>query len=170
MSLYPIPSDSPSPSLARALWLAPAGSGAPAGAQLPAWWQWSEVMSAVPLVGAALAEQFVPQMLNYESVDGVSFKKGCYPGQEVVARSQFRGTLKRRAYLVQATQALSVGDAVLDAEGQEVGSVVQAATHPDTGVHNAIIAIQTSAAEQPLTANTIALTALPLPYSLRNDI
>jgi folate-binding protein YgfZ len=50
----------------------------------------------------AVVEAFVPQMLNYESVGGVNFKKGCYPGQEVVARSQFRGTLKRRAFLVHA--------------------------------------------------------------------
>ncbi len=50
--------------------------------------------SARPLVDA-----FVPQMLNYESIGGVNFKKGCYPGQEVVARSQFRGVLKRRAML-----------------------------------------------------------------------
>ena len=54
------------------------------------------------MVGLPLVEAFVPQMLNYESVGGVNFKKGCYPGQEVVARSQFRGTLKRRAYLVHA--------------------------------------------------------------------
>jgi len=46
-------------------------------------------MSAVPLVSAAVYEQFVPQMLNYESVGGVNFKKGCYPGQEVVAAASF---------------------------------------------------------------------------------
>ena len=49
---------------------------------------------------AATVEQFVPQMLNLELVGGVNFKKGCYPGQEVVARSQYRGTLKRRTYLL----------------------------------------------------------------------
>ena len=52
-------------------------------------------MSGIAWVELATFEAFVPQMLNYESVGGVNFKKGCYPGQEIVARSQFRGTLKR---------------------------------------------------------------------------
>ena len=51
---------------------------------------------------AATAEQFVPQMVNLELVGGVDFGKGCYPGQEVVARSQYRGTLKRRMFLMHA--------------------------------------------------------------------
>jgi folate-binding protein YgfZ len=59
-------------------------------------------VSGVATLTAPVVEAFVPQMLNYESLGGVNFKKGCYPGQEVVARSQFRGTLKRRAYLVHA--------------------------------------------------------------------
>jgi folate-binding protein YgfZ len=69
----------------------------PARRWMPALWMWSEVQSGVATLAAPLVEAFVPQMLNYESVGGVNFKKGCYPGQEVVARSQFRGTLKRRA-------------------------------------------------------------------------
>jgi folate-binding protein YgfZ len=75
-------------------------------------WQGLEVLSGVARVVAATSEQFVPQMVNLEVVGGVNFQKGCYPGQEVVARSQYRGTLKRRA------QVLS-GDAAL-APGQEV--------------------------------------------------
>ena len=63
-------------------------------------WRWLEVRSGVPRVMAATADQFVPQMLNLELLGGVNFKKGCYPGQEVVARSQYRGTLKRRTYLM----------------------------------------------------------------------
>jgi folate-binding protein YgfZ len=54
------------------------------------------VRSGTPRVVAATGEQFVPQMVNLELVGGVNFQKGCYPGQEVVARSQYRGTLKRR--------------------------------------------------------------------------
>ena len=56
----------------------------------PALWQWGEVRSGIATLTTPVAEAFVPQMLNYESVGGVNFKKGCYPGQEVVARSQFR--------------------------------------------------------------------------------
>jgi folate-binding protein YgfZ len=59
-------------------------------------WNWLEVMSAIPRVTLKTSEQFVPQMINMESLKGIDFQKGCYPGQEVVARSQYRGTIKRR--------------------------------------------------------------------------
>ena len=62
-------------------------------------WEHLEVMSAIPRIVLATQEQFVPQMINFESVAGVDFKKGCYPGQEIVARSQYRGVIKRRLQL-----------------------------------------------------------------------
>ncbi|MFN0005425.1 MAG: YgfZ/GcvT domain-containing protein [Burkholderiaceae bacterium] len=75
----------------------------------PEHWALSDVLSGVAWVQEKTFEQFVPQMLNYESAAAVSFKKGCYPGQEVVARSQFRGSLKRRTVIVFGKEALSVG-------------------------------------------------------------
>src|SRR5690606_8613333 len=85
----------------RALWVAPAAASAPVGEALATdLWNWGEVRSGIVTLTQPVVEAFVPQMLNYESVGGVNFKKGCYPGQEIVARSQFRGTLKRRAFLV----------------------------------------------------------------------
>jgi folate-binding Fe-S cluster repair protein YgfZ len=68
-------------------------------------------------------------MLNYESIGGVNFKKGCYPGQEVVARSQFRGTLKRRAVLARAGHSLAPGDELFLASepDQPAATVVQSA-------------------------------------------
>ena len=62
-------------------------------------WNHLEVLSAIPRIVLATQEQFVPQMINFESVAGVDFKKGCYPGQEIVARSQYRGAIKRRLFL-----------------------------------------------------------------------
>ena len=62
-------------------------------------WRSLEVMSAIPRIVSATQDQFVPQMVNFESVYGVDFKKGCYPGQEIVARSQYRGAIKRRLQL-----------------------------------------------------------------------
>ena len=62
-------------------------------------WNYLEVMSAIPRIVLATQEQFVPQMINFESVAGIDFKKGCYPGQEIVARSQYRGAVKRRLQL-----------------------------------------------------------------------
>ena len=61
-------------------------------------------MSAIPRIVLATQEQFVPQMINFESVAGVDFKKGCYPGQEIVARSQYRGVIKRRLQLAHTSQ------------------------------------------------------------------
>ena len=67
-------------------------------------WNDLEVLSAIPRIVQATQEQFVPQMINFESVAGVDFKKGCYPGQEIVARSQYRGVIKRRLNLAHVSR------------------------------------------------------------------
>lgn len=97
----------------RWLWIGPKERAAEVQGSLPrldnSVWDWLEVASAVAMVSAATSGQFVPQMLNYELVGGVDFKKGCYPGQEVVARSQYLGKLKRRAYLLHSSDAAHPG-------------------------------------------------------------
>ena len=161
----------------RALWLAPKDAALPTylDTQLSQQaWALGEVMSGIAWVELATFEAFVPQMLNYESVDGVNFKKGCYPGQEVVARSQFRGTLKRRAFIVQSTVPLSAGQEVFSSQDatQPCGLVAQAASFDNQ--HVAIAELQLSATEN----NTLhveqsdgpLLNLLPLPYALRDDI
>jgi folate-binding protein YgfZ len=170
VSLYP------SDGVPRALWIAPAGSPAPQGAELdPAIWPWSEVRSGIVTLTTPVVEAFVPQMINYESVGGVNFKKGCYPGQEIVARSQFRGTLKRRTYLVQADDAVAAGQEVFAGNdpAQPVGTVAQAAPDPKGG-WAALISIQIAAIDAGgLHARAIdgpALTVEPLPYPLLEDI
>ena len=124
----------------RFLLTAPARSPLPAWcADLPrlpssAWWR-SEVEAAVPTVFAATQERFVPQMINLEVLGGVSFKKGCYPGQEVVARSQYLGKLKRRmqrAHVDHADVAIA-GDVYHSGEQQPVGTIVMAAASPRGG-------------------------------------
>jgi len=166
----------PAAGVQRALVLAPAGSAAPVGPALRlAVWEWLDVCSAVVPVTAALSEALVPQMLNYESVGGVNFKKGCYPGQEVVARSQFRGTLKRRAHVFHSPVALAAGDEVFHSEDAEqpCGSVVAAAPTPSGG-WDAVVSVQLSA----LGSGSVhlgqsdgpVLTVLPLPYPLLADI
>ncbi len=72
-------------------------------------WQAMEAQSGIGRVVAATVDKFVPQMLNLELVGGVSFSKGCYPGQEVVARSQYRGTLKRRAFVLEVDAEVQPG-------------------------------------------------------------
>jgi folate-binding protein YgfZ len=166
----------PADGVPRALWVAPATEPTPAGPALPLEaWLWGEVRSGITTVTAPIVEAFVPQMLNYESVGGVNFKKGCYPGQEVVARSQFRGTLKRRAYLVHCEASLQAGQDVFDLAdaSQPCGTVAQAAAAPGGGF-DAIVSMQTSAAAGPGLrlgqTDGPALHLLPLPYPLLDDI
>lgn len=160
----------------RALLVLPAQAALPDAPALSlAQWQLTEVRSGVVLVAQPLFEVLVPQMLNYESVGGVSFKKGCYPGQEVVARSQFRGTLKRRAYLVHADAELAAGQEVFQASDAEqpTGTVVQAAANPDGG-WDAVVSVQIAAAEandlRAGSATGPALQLQPLPYALLADV
>jgi folate-binding protein YgfZ len=166
----------PAEGQARALWIAPAQTPPPAGPALsPELWLWSEVRSGVATVSQPIFEALVPQMLNYESVGGVNFKKGCYPGQEVVARSQFRGTLKRRAAIGHADLAMLPGQEIFhssDAE-QPCGVVVQAAAAPEGG-WDAIVSLQLAAMQDGSlhvgAADGAALSLLPLPYELLADI
>lgn len=169
----------PSAGVQRALVVAPKGHAAPVGEALalPVW-EWLEVSSAVVPVTAALSDALVPQMLNYESVGGVSFKKGCFPGQEVVARSQFRGTLKRRAHLFHTDAALATGAEVFhsqDAE-QPCGTVAACAPHP-LGGFDVLVSLQLSALNNAdggtlhaLSVQGPALSPLPLPYALLADV
>ncbi|HVK33371.1 MAG TPA: folate-binding protein [Burkholderiaceae bacterium] len=93
-------------------------------------WAWLEVGSGVPRIVAATVEQFVPQMVNLELVGGVNFQKGCYPGQEIVARSQYRGTLKRRAFLFSSEAAAQPGQEIFheDDREQPAGMVANSAS------------------------------------------
>ncbi len=111
-------------------------------------WRWLEVRSGIPRVVAATADQFVPQMLNFELLGGVNFKKGCYPGQEVVARSQYRGTIKRRTFLADSAVPLPDGSEVFHGEdpGQPAGMVVLGAHGPD-GHHLALVELKMAATE-----------------------
>jgi folate-binding protein YgfZ len=150
--------------LPRWLWAAPAGTPDSAAAAagpdaapaegLPALepeaWRGLEACSGVARVVGATAEQFVPQMVNLELVGGVNFQKGCYPGQEVVARSQYRGTLKRRAFLLTSDALAQPGQEVFAADdpGQPAGMVANAGAWQGLGV--ALVELKIAAAEQPL--------------------
>jgi tRNA-modifying protein YgfZ len=174
VAFYPaVLGDSPIP---RALWIAPADSALPASADVPAdVWSWAEVMSGVTLVTQPVFEAFVPQMMNYESVGGVNFKKGCYPGQEVVARSQFRGTLKRRTALVHSPVALTAGQDIFtpaDPE-QPCATVVLSAARPNGQGFDALVSgtlESQSTGWRAGSAEGAVLDLLPLPYALLEDI
>ena len=120
----------------RWLWIGPVEAAEALAKILPALplatWQWLDVMSGVVRIEPSTVDQFVPQMVNYELVGGVHFQKGCYPGQEIVARSQYRGTLKRRTFLLHGPAPMQAGQEVFSSAdpGQPAGMVANAAAIP----------------------------------------
>ncbi|MCU0897273.1 MAG: folate-binding protein [Burkholderiales bacterium] len=156
--------------LAEAVWEQLAATLQPAGA--PAW-QWLDISRGLPLVTAATQEELVPQMANLELVGGVSFDKGCYPGQEIVARSQYLGQVKRRTYRasVAAADPPRPGEPVhagADAT-QTAGLIVNAAPAPGGG-YEVLAVLQIAAAQAGdlhlRTPDGPRLELLPLPYAL----
>ncbi|MDD4887094.1 MAG: folate-binding protein [Thiomonas sp.] len=136
----------------------------------PSDWVLQDIRAGLPHITQATQQLFVPQMLNLELIGGVNFKKGCYPGQEVVARSQYRGTLKRRTYLVSGAAPLQAGQELVHAAdpGQPCGVVVNAAPD-DAGRWWALAELKIALAEQPGLhlgdANGPAMDVGALPYT-----
>jgi hypothetical protein len=110
-------------------------------------WHWLQVQSGVVTIEPATVDRFVPQMVNFERVGGVDFQKGCYPGQEVVARSQYRGTTKRRTFLFDCDAAPSPGQDVfaLHSPLEPAGTVANAAPRPDGHGYSALVELRLAA-------------------------
>ncbi len=155
---------------ASALWLALGQDAQPAGSTC---WDWLNIRSGIPIILPQTQEQFVPQMANFELIGGVNFKKGCYPGQEIVARMQYLGKAKRRMYLahLDGGAAPQPGDELFsaDMEGQASGMIANAAPAPGGG-YDVLAVVQTSSHEsQTLHWKSLqgeALQFLQLPYPL----
>lgn len=163
-------------SVARCIVVGPAEpleSGDAPGIPLDVWRQ-LEVESGLPVIEAATVDQFVPQMLNYEVVGGVDFGKGCYPGQEVVARSQYRGTIKRRMFLFDGDAPAVPGAEVFHSAdpSQPAGMVVNAAANGNGGCC-ALVEVKLTALDSGTLhigdPNGAALHRRPLPYTLPSD-
>ena len=138
----------------RFLVLAPADAGVALAAGstqvAPELWTLAEIRAGLPLVTLPTQDQFVPQMANFELIGGIDFKKGCYPGQEIVARSQYLGKLKRRMYRGEtdagAVAAPLPGQDLFGAEPQAIGTVVNGASRPEGG-YEFLAVMQSSAVE-----------------------
>lgn len=118
---------------AKSLWDKLNVRGTPVGA--PAW-ELLEILSGTPEVYLDTVEAFVPQMVNLQLLDGVSLKKGCFPGQEIIARMHYLGKLKRRMYRLQITADVlpDSGTEIFTPEHNEpIGHIVSAATNPNGG-------------------------------------
>jgi folate-binding protein YgfZ len=134
------------PARAMALWDELRAGATPVGTDA---WAWHDIMAGLPSVQPQTREEFVPQMANLELIGGVNFKKGCYPGQEIVARMQYLGRLKQRMLRAHAPgDVVPAGTPVFapGTSGQSVGQVVDAQESPDDGI-DLLAVIQLAAVE-----------------------
>ena len=118
-----------------ALWQSLAKRAVPAGAEC---WNWVQIQAGVPWITAPTQDQFLPQMIGLDAIGGVSFSKGCYTGQEIVARTHYLGEVKRKLRLGRTRGSVRAGDAILSA-GQQCGTVLNAAAVPGNG--SALLAV-----------------------------
>jgi tRNA-modifying protein YgfZ len=128
-----------------------------------------EIRLGIPSISSALVEHFVPQMLNLDLLDGISFDKGCYPGQEVIARVHHRGSVKRRMrrYACATSSPPLPGAEVKAPDGAAVGEVVRAAG--DDSNTELLAVVDHASTAQNLTVDGAGLRELPLPYPIPTD-
>lgn len=123
-------------------------------------WQLSEINAGIPTIYPETAALFTPHMLNYPALNGVSFKKGCYTGQEVIARTQYLGQAKRHLYQVSMSCALDhlpkPGDALQNSAQENVGIVIDAVWE-EAGVCKLLAVLQDEAVEKGVYWQNIAL-------------
>jgi folate-binding protein YgfZ len=135
-------------------------------------WSLLEIRAGRPLVTLATQEQFVPQMINLQAIGGVDFKKGCYPGQEIVARAQYRGQVKRRMVRARAPRGVELRagqDLYSDDAGDQASGTVVNVARSDGGCE-LLAVVQISSVETGATLRVApggaALELLPLPYAV----
>jgi len=134
-----------------------------------AYWELLEIQAGIPEVYPATQEEFVPQMLNLDLLNGINFKKGCYTGQEIVARTHYLGTVKRRSHLAHIENSAtppSPGDNVLNSNGDIVGKIARCAPSCNGG-YDLLAEIRLESVEAgALNVNGSTLNILQLPYAL----
>lgn len=155
---------------ATSLWQTLRANAQPVGI---AAWRGLDIEAGIPLITAATTEEFVPQMVNYDLIDGVSFKKGCYPGQEIVARTKYLGKIKRRMYRAHAPveKLLAPGTPLYAPETgeQACGNVVLSAPSAQGGVEMLLVAQSTCVAAGEVHLGGMSgpvLQILSLPYAV----
>ncbi|MFC4159385.1 CAF17-like 4Fe-4S cluster assembly/insertion protein YgfZ [Chitinimonas lacunae] len=157
------------PELAPTIWQRLTEAGAtPAGTAV---WNLSDIRTGIVWVVPGNQEEFVPQMANMDLLGAISFNKGCYPGQEIVARTHYLGKLKRRAFRVRANGPIEPGQEVFSTEmqGQPSGRIALAAP-ADDGHWEALVVVQISSTQHPLHLGSLdgmPLELLDLPYPVR---
>jgi hypothetical protein len=158
----------------QAIWESLATGARPAGSGS---WNLLDIKDAIPEVVPETKEAFVPQMINLEGIDALSFKKGCYPGQEIVARMHYLGKLKRHMFLAHTDSDMvpAPGDSIFaegSESGQGAGKIVRAEKNPDGGT-DLLAVIEIASKEKGdlhlESAQGSLLTLQPLPYTMEKS-
>lgn len=132
-------------------------------------WKLLDIMAGIPSIYPETCEVFTPHHINYQLINGISFKKGCYTGQEIVARMQYLGKLKQHMYqaVICSTHPVTAGETVMmvdEGNLKAVGEVVMAIKIP--AGYQLLITMQDKGLDYPLQINQNSLQLLDLPYSL----
>ena len=132
-------------------------------------WDWLEIQAGIPDVELKTQEHFVPQMLNLDILSAINFKKGCYTGQEIVARTHYLGSIKRRTYLGEIASEITplAGEKITNNVQNEIGQIVRVAPNL-TGNFDVLAELRIDAAAGELNYNGAALILKSLPYSLES--
>jgi len=133
-------------------------------------WTAADIAEGLPQIGASTSGQFVPQMLNLDLLDAISFRKGCYTGQEIVARTQHLGRIKRRMFrfAVASDRPPSPGDKLLDGDLHAGDVVCAAATRGGSEILAVMNLQQANHSLRLASAPSLAVTPLPLPYAVQS--
>jgi folate-binding protein YgfZ len=134
-------------------------------------WAASDIASGIPFILPATQEEFVPQMVNLDLIGALSYSKGCYPGQEIVARTHYLGKLKQRMYGAVVAGPATAGDKLYCAElGDQAAGMIVAAAPTANGHHNVLAVLQTAHAQSSIyhcgSLQGAALTLITLPYQV----
>lgn len=131
-------------------------------------WDWLATQSAIPEITANTKEAFVPQMINLDALDGINYKKGCYTGQEIVARTHYLGKVKRRTLLAHmaTNESPTAGDIILDDAEQNIGQIVRVCPSLEQGFDVLFECRLESVENSQLFCNKVVLTLKKMPYNL----
>lgn len=152
-------------SYAQTVWNTLKTHATPAGS---ASWDWLEIQAGIPEITLKTQEEFVPQMLNLDALNAINYKKGCYTGQEIVARTHYLGKIKRRTQLahIESSDKPELGADLFDANKQAIGKIVRCAPAIKHGYDVLAECRLESLVQDGIYWNDIALNIRPLPYSL----
>lgn len=127
-------------------------------------WELLDILSGLPWITQATQEQFLPQMLNLDALKGLSYQKGCYPGQEVVARLHYRGEVKKRVHIIRSEHELTIGENITSSESK-IGTIINS-VNQSGGQNYGLAVLELDKIEQTLFINNITIEIITLPYDI----